>query len=530
MRAREPPPAHRAVALRAMRTGTDGRLFVDVVHGNERNRGTVAGARALSAEICAQCGCAGDPVESPDGSRTTLCAGCRSQAHTPLARDWPVEATPDHPHAISPGQWTQDLRGPGVGVEWDAEDWRNYGKLETLYAEPIARLMRADDDAAAMRLWAGGPGWAPLVRALFTALRPEQEERPGEPGHTPWRLRWMKEKFGTLRVRTCRTTEYQLGVQFVIELQSHKTCMRCSAPGGVTSDGGWYVTLCDGCRKDRARKRTPTPEEAGQLNGKDGTRQPQWHPQRGWAVPVPATTPRAYVGGDAALNLPKLPHDADGGDWHAWGTWWSHVPENADGTGLEPELWGPDGDTAGAPGLAGAARRSCSDGAHRAPERREHRADLRRHRRADRARPRMGRTDARVRPARPARDVAVAKRRRRRTRPRAGARGGGADRRCGAACALAGVAARRPRGRRPVLRNRPGSAQAAPAPAADQNRDRRTVKPWCRHRDGSRRPPATRRLGRGGPQAYRPTETRSNGWPETPARSSGQPPNSCNRR
>ena len=251
-----------AVTLRAMRTGTDGRLFVDVVHGNERNRGTVAGARALSAEICAQCGCAGDPVESPDGSRTTLCAGCRSQAHTPLARDWPVEATPDHPHAISPGQWTQDLRGPGVGVDWDAHDWRNYGKLETLYAEPIARLMRADDDAAAMRLWAGGPGWAPLVRALFTALRPEQEERPGEPGHTPWRLRWMKEKFGTLHVRTCRTTEYQLGVQFVIELQSHKTCMRCSAPGGVTSDGGWYVTLCDGCRNDPARKRGPTPEDA----------------------------------------------------------------------------------------------------------------------------------------------------------------------------------------------------------------------------------------------------------------------------
>ena len=86
------------------------------------------------------------------------------------------------------------------------------------------------------------------------------------------------------------------------------------------------------------------------MNDKDGTRQPQWHPRRGWAVPVPATTPRAYVGGDAALNLPKLPHDADGGDWHAWGTWWSHVPENADGTALEPELWGPDGDIAGAPG------------------------------------------------------------------------------------------------------------------------------------------------------------------------------------
>ena len=78
--------------------------------------------------------------------------------------------------------------------------------------------------------------------------------------------------------------------------------------------------------------------------------EPKSRPQSGWAVPIPATTPRAYVGGDAALNVPKLAEDPDSGDWHEWGTWWSHTPAKADGTTLGVRLWGPDGETAGAPG------------------------------------------------------------------------------------------------------------------------------------------------------------------------------------
>ena len=81
----------------------------------------------------------------------------------------------------------------------------------------------------------------------------------------------MKEKFGTLHVRTCRCTGYQSGLQSVIELQSHKTCTRCSAPGGVTSDGGWYVTLCDRCAERclqaaGAARETPTVAEILRAN------------------------------------------------------------------------------------------------------------------------------------------------------------------------------------------------------------------------------------------------------------------------
>ena len=79
------------------------------------------------------------------------------------------------------------------------------------------------------------------------------------------------------------------------------------------------------------------------LNSDEAAEQPQWHPQRGWAVPTPATTPRAYVSGDAALNVPKLADDTDRDDWHEWGTWWSGTPAELDGTALEIELWARTG-------------------------------------------------------------------------------------------------------------------------------------------------------------------------------------------
>ena len=80
--------------------------------------------------------------------------------------------------------------------------------------------MQADDDEKAMRLWAGGTGWAGLIRALFVRLRSEQDERPEDAGHVPWRLRWMKEKFGTLDVRPTPPTPYQRGAVMFLERMS----------------------------------------------------------------------------------------------------------------------------------------------------------------------------------------------------------------------------------------------------------------------------------------------------------------------
>ena len=225
----------------------DGMLDVQLAGGHAGDRGSTAAARALSGEFCEKCEGKGDPVEDgTTGKRGTRCRVCRSTGHTALEREWSVEAQPDHPHIISPGQYTADIRGRGTGADWDETDWRNYGRLETLYAVPIAHLMRADNDAEAMALWPGGAGWAGLLRALFITLRPEQYERPEDPEHIPWRLRYMKEKWGGLRVRSTATTAYQNQVMFTVESMSTRTCERCGAPGATR---GRYLirAMCERC-------------------------------------------------------------------------------------------------------------------------------------------------------------------------------------------------------------------------------------------------------------------------------------------
>ena len=152
---------------------------------------------------------------------------------------------------VSPGQWTQDLRGGSTGGDWSADDWRTYGRLESHYHEPVAVLMGAQDDARAMRFWAGGAGWAGLLRALFLTIRPEQDERPEDPGHVPWRLRGMKEKWGSLRVRTTGMTPYQDSVVSLVQAMSAATCIECGAPGSIrSSEMAWIRPVCDACWSD----------------------------------------------------------------------------------------------------------------------------------------------------------------------------------------------------------------------------------------------------------------------------------------
>lgn len=178
----------------------EGRLQLRVEDPPPETAGLLAAAEVLSGETCEACGGKGDPVGNGRGQRTGCrCGGCRDAAAVRLPREWAAATVEDGPGVVSPGQWTADIRGGTSGADWDATDWLNYGRLETMYARPIAQRMQADDDEKAMRLWAGGTGWAGLIRALFVRLRSEQDERSEDAGHVPWRLRWMKEKFGTLR-------------------------------------------------------------------------------------------------------------------------------------------------------------------------------------------------------------------------------------------------------------------------------------------------------------------------------------------
>ena len=230
----------RSIAVR------EGRLEVAVEQGDEEVRGVIDAIRAMSGEICDRCAGKGDPVEDATGETGSRCRTCRSRGLRVCPRDWPVETVSDHPHLISPGQWTQDIRGGMTGADWDDSDWRNYGRLETVYAQPMAALMRAEDDVEAMRFWTGTPGWGGLLRALFVTLRPEQDERTDEPGHVPWRLRWIKEKWGSLHVRTTRGTPYQRAVVRTVEAMSGVTCDKCGLPGEVRW-AQWVRPECDAC-------------------------------------------------------------------------------------------------------------------------------------------------------------------------------------------------------------------------------------------------------------------------------------------
>ena len=178
------------------------------------------------------------------------------------------------PDAVSPGQWTADIRGGSTGNYWDHTNWRHYRRLETAYGERIAELMAADDDESATRLLAGRGGWAGLLRTLFVTLRPEQDERPEDPDHIPWRLRWMKEKFGSLDVRTTRETPYQHGARLFVEALSNRVCIKCGQPAQLRS-ARWIRPECDMCwakatpadraedEERRARRKDAEPVENG---------------------------------------------------------------------------------------------------------------------------------------------------------------------------------------------------------------------------------------------------------------------------
>ncbi len=263
---------------RPVAAGTrNGRLLLEAADAPADTRGALAAAMAVASETCERCGGKGDPVAGTGGLRAgSRCAGCRTPAQTVLPREWNARNPVDRPDAVSPGQWTADIRGGATGNEWDHTGWRCYRRLETAYRPQIAELMRADNDNETMRLWAGGPGWAGLLRALFLTLQPEQDERPEDPGHVPWRLRWMKEKFGTLDVRTSGQTPYQNGAVRFVETMSNWVCIRCGKPAEMRNTH-WIRPECGACwsrapGRDHDEERRRTAESTDEPEGTLGFR------------------------------------------------------------------------------------------------------------------------------------------------------------------------------------------------------------------------------------------------------------------
>lgn len=264
--ARSDPKKRREVRSRI----EEGRLILDADNPQQKLLGIFAGAEAVAAETCQACGGKGHPAADTSGrGHGTWCDRCRPDGLARLARSWTPGAVTDTPEAVSPGQWTADIRGGATGNHWDAGNWRHYHRLETAYGDQIAMLMGAEEDEQAMELWTRSTGWAGLMRALFITLREEQDERPDDPGHVPWRLRWMKDKFGMLDVRTTGSTEYQHGAVWFIETMSAHVCMRCGQPGELRN-ASWIRVECDACWTAASARDRATDAAAKARTASDG--------------------------------------------------------------------------------------------------------------------------------------------------------------------------------------------------------------------------------------------------------------------
>ena len=75
-----------------------------------------------------------------------------------------------------------------------------------------------------------------------------------------------------------------------------------------------------------------------------------WREGYGWPLWIPPTSPRAYISGLFAMNLPTVPGEAHLGDWHDDGAWWSRLYLDGYDAPVRALLWGPDGDTIATPG------------------------------------------------------------------------------------------------------------------------------------------------------------------------------------
>jgi len=88
-----------------------------------------------------------------------------------------------------------------------------------------------------------GDGWFDLVWRLFERLEPlvvAAEEKTEQ----PFQILQMKQKFGSLRVRSSFMNDEISALIDGAELESMRTCDVCGKPG-TRRGGGWIETRCD---------------------------------------------------------------------------------------------------------------------------------------------------------------------------------------------------------------------------------------------------------------------------------------------
>ena len=118
-----------------------------------------------------------------------------------------------------------------------------------------------------------GKGWAKLYTPLFQLCKLLNVE-----------VLQVKEKFGGLRfyVGGVPNEQFDMVYAFIdaVEAQSYKVCEECGIRNGasregdktytrvkVTTEGGWILTLCEQCRKEREDKAA---EQLARRKNQDG--------------------------------------------------------------------------------------------------------------------------------------------------------------------------------------------------------------------------------------------------------------------
>ena len=87
-----------------------------------------------------------------------------------------------------------------------------------------------------------GEGWRPLVEKLVQDIVAID---------TTVCISQIKEKFGTLRFYINGGNDAVYDLIDKAEQESGEICEECGTKEGVTTEGGWILTLCKKCRKSR---------------------------------------------------------------------------------------------------------------------------------------------------------------------------------------------------------------------------------------------------------------------------------------
>ncbi|MCK9567867.1 hypothetical protein M0R72_02805 [Candidatus Pacearchaeota archaeon] len=105
-----------------------------------------------------------------------------------------------------------------------------------------------------------GEGWYQLLDCLFEVMQKNLVKQP-EP--IDFRITYIKEKFGTLRVGCEHATDYIRETVIQAEEMSGHICETCGEYGKIRNSAHWIKVRCDSCERTHfAHRNTPLLSEA----------------------------------------------------------------------------------------------------------------------------------------------------------------------------------------------------------------------------------------------------------------------------